>query len=110
MTHINKSIFRGFYMNTITYNLAEDDVISVKKIFFDYSAHKSIISEIVRNDPNVSISDTRAYSDYVKLMAEYDSIISKLIEKYSAGKYTPRDDWEINFDKKILMIYNACEE
>ena len=95
-------------MDVRKYNLTDEEIDEIKKVYFDYTAHKSILMESVRTNPNMPITGTKVYEDYVHFMTEYDRISTQLRIKYD-NHTNVNDQWEINFDEKTLTVYSSDE-
>lgn len=86
------------------YKLNDTEVKDIEKAFYDYSAHKAIVTEMATINPNSSVIGTKVYEDFVNLMNKYNNLVEFVITKYTNGEYTINDRWEIIFEKKQLII------
>lgn len=90
--------------NVRTFDLTDEETDQVEALFTDMNMHKSIISEMVQVNPNMTIADTKAYKDFKKINKEYNEAVDKVINRATNGEYTSSSTWEIKFAERKLYI------
>lgn len=88
----------------VTYKLTDEEVAEVQRVYNDLIAHRAIISEVISSNPSIDINNTLAYSQFKKLMIQYDKTTSDIIYSKSAKKMDEISSWKIDFEQNILTI------
>lgn len=88
----------------ITFDLNDEQITRVQRVYSDLLAHKAVLSEVVSTNPGLDITTTTTYLQLKDLMVRYDKITSELIKAKTCADLSMISGWRIDFDKKKLII------